>query len=202
MAFTEEQEKAILEFITKSSAQAEKPAEAPAQKTEASKTVVDQAKEAVNAEKKAEILLAEIQESVKFNLSVKNFVEKNKSILPEEAGKILATVEGKNYNNENEKANYIRKNLLESFLEKQENIDALAESQKIKAERFKNLAETDKLKKSQEFWDLVETGVELKFNKNKAKELNKVNGVSADSSGNILQDKILAKAKEKFNFNK
>jgi hypothetical protein len=99
MAFTEEQEKAILEFITKSSAPAEKPAEAPAQKVEASKTVVDEAKDAVNAEKKAEILLAEIQESVKFNLSVKDFVEKNKSILPEEAGKILATVDGKNYGN-------------------------------------------------------------------------------------------------------
>jgi len=201
MAFTPEQEAAILEFITKSSAPAEKPAEAPAQKAEASKTVVDEAKDAVNAEKKAEILLAEIQESVKFNLSVKDFVEKNKSILPEEAGKILATVDGKNYGNENEKANYIRKNLLESFLEKQENIDALEPSQKIKADRFKALAEMDKLKKSNEFWDLVELGVVVKHGKNKAKELNKVNGVSANPSGNPLEDKILAKAAEKFNFN-
>ena len=68
MAFTEEQEKAILDFIAKTSASAEKQAEAPAQKAEASKTVVDEAKEAVNAEKNAETVLAKIQESVKCSL--------------------------------------------------------------------------------------------------------------------------------------
>jgi hypothetical protein len=200
MAFTEEQEQAILNFITKTSAPAEKPAEAPAQKAEASKTVVDEAKEAVNAEKNAETALAKIQESVKFNLSVKDFVEKNKSTLPEEASKILATVEGKVYKNESEKANAVRKNLIESFIEKQENMDFLSDSLKAKALTFKNLAETDKERRSNEFWDLVDIGVELKFNKNKAKELNIAKGIPAGgSSGNILQDKILAKAKEKFN---
>jgi len=200
MAFTEEQEKAILDFIAKTSAQAEKQAEAPAQKAEAFKTVVDEAKEAVNAEKNAETVLAKIQEAVKFNFSVKDFVEKNKSTLPEEATKILATVEGKVYKNEGEKANAVRKNLIESFIEKQENIDFLTDSLKAKASNFKALAETDKERRSQEFWDLVETGVELKFNKKRTKELNKLNGIPAGgSSGNILQDKILAKAKEKFN---
>ena len=194
MALTEEQEKAILDFMTKSSAPAEKPAEAL-------KTVVDEAKEAVNAEKKAEILIAEIQDSVKFNLSVKDFVEKNKSILPEESVKILSNVESKNYKNDNEKANAVRKNLIESFLEKKENIDCLESSMKARAENFKALAETDKERRSKEFWDLVEIGVALKYNKNKAQELNKVNGVNASSSGNPLEDKILAKAAEKFNFN-
>jgi hypothetical protein len=199
--FTEEQTKVINEMIANAVAlKSTAEQKTISQEVEQKKTITQEAKESLDTEKQAEIALSKIQESIKFNLSVKDFVEKNKFILPEESIKILATIENKIYKNDTEKANAVRKNLIESFVEKQENIDFLSDSLKIKALNFKALTEIDKERRSGEFWDLVDIGVDLKFNKNKAKELNIAKGIPASgSSGNILQDKILAKAKEKFN---
>lgn len=199
MPFTEEQEQQILNLLlpkTSANDTEQKPAEA--QKAPA-KSVVDEAKDAVVKEKQAEIALSQIQSAVKFNLSIKDFVEKNKTILPDESSKILSAVESKIFNSDIDKANSIRKNLIESFLEKKENIEVLTESMKTRAESFKALAESDKERKSGEFWDLVEIGVSLKHNISKAKELNKINGFT-EGSGNKLEQKILAKAAQKFNF--
>lgn len=212
MAFTPEQEAAILEFVTKQTAGNQPPAKADdsqeknADKNKSGddsakgKTIAQEAKAAVDAEKNAETALAQIQESVKFNLSINEFVEKNKSLLPDEASKILTTIASKNYASDNEKANILRQGLLDSFLEKKENIDVLTSSMKIKAEQYKALAESDKARRSTEFWDLVEVGVALKQGSRKAEALNKLNGGSAaGSSGNILEDKFMAAAKAKFN---
>lgn len=206
MPFTAEQEQQILNLlITKNPNVETKPTESVETKTQQesqktiAKSVVDEAKDALNAEKKAEMELTQIQNAVKFNLSVKDFVLKNKNLLPDESDKILTAVEHKIYKNDIDKANSIRKSLLESFLEKQENIDCLTESMKAKAENYKSLAESDKEKKSGDYWDLVEIGVSLKHGKSKANELNKINGFT-ENSGNPLEQKILAKAAEKFNF--
>lgn len=217
MAFTPEQEAAILDFVTKSTAAATAPAAAakPAgdegtaktiaqqakEEIEAakSKSVVEQAKEAVALEKAAGESLTKVEESIKFNLSVGDFVKKNENILPEEAGKILAAIATKTFKDENEKANLTRKNLLDSFLEKQENMGILQGSMIARAAQYKSLAESDKEKRSAEFWDLAELGIVLKQGAKKAEALNKINGGSAGDSGNILQNKLLAAADKKFN---
>jgi len=207
MAFTPEQEAAILEFVTKSLAAPTPPA-APAtppageegkKPADDGKTITQQAKDAVEAEKAATVAFSQIQDSVKFNLSVTEFVEKNKSLLPEEAGKILGAVEAKIFKDENERANTVRKSLLDSFLEKKENVEILIPSMQARAEAYKALAESDKEKRSKEFWDLAEVGVALKAGARKAEVLKKINGGDAGDSGNILQSKLLAAADKKFN---
>ena len=80
-----------------------------------SKSLVDQAKDAVNSDKEKEQSLNKIGESVRFNLSINDFVEKNKHLLPEEASKIIPAAEGKTFKDDNEKANTIRKTFLDSF---------------------------------------------------------------------------------------
>lgn len=216
MAFTVEQEAAILEFVTKSTAaqaaQAAPAAEAAAAKKSIaeqareeieaakSKSIVDQAKDAVAADKAAGESLTKVEESIKFNLSVADFVKKHESILPEESAKILAAISAKTFKDENEKANAARKNLLDSFLGQKENLVVMTSSMQARAEAFKALAESDKERRSSEFWDLAEVGVALKQGARKAEVLNKINGGSADgSSRNPLEDKILAAAKAKFN---
>jgi len=209
MAFTEDQERAILEFVTK----AQTPAQAPvanAEKTivqqakeaieaEKGKTIVDEAKAAVDAEKAADVAISQVQESIKFNLGVQDFIEKNKNLLPEESPKILAAVATKTFKDDNEKANTTRKNLLDSFLEKQENISILTTSMQARANYFKSLAESDKEKRSVEFWDLAEVGVALKAGARKAEALNRINGVNAgDDSKSVMESKFLAAAKERF----
>lgn len=216
MAFTPEQEAAILDFVTKSTAAPAAAAakqEEPATKSIAqqareeieaakSKSIVDQAKDAVAADKAAGESLTKVEESIKFNLSVADFVKKNESILPEESGKILAAISVKTFKDENEKANAARKNLLDSFLSQKENLVVMTSSMQARAEAFKALAESDKERRSPEFWDLVEVGVALKQGARKAEVLNKINGGSAGDSGNILQNKLLAAADKKFNHSK
>ncbi len=217
MAFTPEQEAAILEFVTKSSAAAAAPAAAakPAgdegttktiaqqakEEIEAAraKSIVDQAKEAVAADKAAGESLTKVEESIKFNLSIGDFVKKNENILPVEAGKILAAIATKTFKDEGERANVVRKNLLDSFLGEKENLLVMTGSMQTRAEYYKNLAESDKERRSAEFWDLAEVGIALKQGARKAEALNKINGGSAGDSGNILQSKLLAAADKKFN---
>jgi hypothetical protein len=158
------------------------------------------AKKALEAENKSKADLLQIQGSVKFNMEIKKFFEDNKTLFPEETAKILETIGGKTFADDNEKANTTRKSLLDSFLEKQENIDVLTPSLKTRAETYKALAESDKMRRSGEFWDLAETGLALKLGARKAEALSKINGGNAgESSKNPLEDKILAAANKKFN---
>lgn len=217
MPFTEEQEKAILDFVTKASAAPQAPAK-PAGEDEAAKTIAQKAKEDLEAEKAKSIIdqakdavasqkavgesLAKSEESIKFNLSVTDFVKKNETLLPEEAGAILATISSKKFNDESEKANTTRKNLLDSFLALKDNIDVMTASMQTRAAFYKSLAESDKEKRSSEFWDLAEVGIALKQGARKAEALKKINGGNTgEPSGNPLEDKILAAANKKFNIN-
>lgn len=199
MLTTEEQTQLEGLLAKQAAAKSTEPAAKPSEPSkEPTKTITEEAKAAVEAEKAAGLALGQIQESVKFNLSVSKFVEDNKSLLPDEAAKILATVATKTFKDENEKANTVRQSLLDSFLSQKENIDVLTAPMKARAESYKALAESDKLRKSSEFWELVETGAALKQLSRKAEALNRANGISPGGSSDVIQSKFLAAAKEKF----
>lgn len=213
MALTDEQKTEISSIVSASiksvneKAASDKAAQDAADKSKTdgnsdnskTKSINDEAKGILDAEKAAQNSLNQIQESVKFNISISDFAEKNKHLLPEEASKILTTIASKTFKDDNEKANTVRKSFLDSFLEKQENLDVLTSSMKTRAETYKTLAESDKERKSSEFWDLVEVGLALKQGARKAEALNKINGGNAGDSSNPLEDKILAAAEKKFN---
>ena len=219
MPFSEDQKKMIVSFV-ESQIAAQKAAEAnkndankkPADDTKTiaqqvqeqiaasnAKSALDQAKDAVKGDKEKEFSTAQLQESIKFNLSAEDFIKNNKMVLPEESEKILALINAKTFKDDNEKANVTRKNLLDSFLEKDENMKMLEASMRARADHYKSLAESDKEKRSSEFWDLVGVGAALKAAKLKAETLNKINGVNAGGdSKNILESKFIAAAANKF----
>lgn len=205
--FTEEQTKFINEMVANAVKSAmQKPAEqnpAPQkQENEQKQSISEEAKKMLENQKETESVQAQIESSIAFNMQIEDFVNKNKNLLPPEAVNILATIKTKTFASHIEKANVLRKNLLDSYLEKKENIDPLTETMKAKAEKYKSLAESDKERKSNEFWDLIETGSRLKEAEIRTKERNLANGVSTDgSSRSIIEDKILAKAKEIFKLN-
>lgn len=213
--FTEEQKAAIAEIVTaslkaSSASEVKQPEKGQEEKSIAqqvkdemdaakAKSIIDQAREELQFEKSNQASLAQIQEAVKFNITIKDFVEKNKDLLPDEASKILSMIDAKTYKDDGEKANITRKNLLDCFLEKQENLSPMTSSMKLRAAAYKELAESDKQKRSAEFWDLAETGLVIKAGVKKAQALNIVNGVNADEdSKNIIGSKILALAAQRF----
>lgn len=207
--FTAEQQEAINAIVAAKVAEATKAATTPPAAPTPSKneggeekpvkSVAEEAKAQIEAEKLAASNLATIQSSIKFNLGVNDFVEKNKSNLPEEAGRILTALSTKTFKDENERANTVRKSLLDSFLSQKENIECLTPTLATRANEYKALAESDKEKRSSEFWDLAETGIALKQGRKKAEALNQINGVAAgEESKNVIASKILAAAKERF----
>lgn len=206
--FTAEQQEAINAIVAAKVAEATKASTPPVASTlpkneggeeKQTKSVAEEAKAQIEAEKLAASNLATIQSSIKFNLGVNDFVEKNKSNLPEEAGRILSALSTKTFKDENERANTVRKSLLDSFLSQKENIECLTPTLATRANEYKALAESDKEKRSSEFWDLAETGIALKQGRKKAEALNQINGVAAgEESKNVIASKILAAAKERF----
>jgi len=120
--FTDEQKTAIAEIVTASFKAASDKSAQDLEKGKIgvvdgknvdeagkSKTVTQEAKEALDAENTAKIAIGQISESVKFNLSVKDFLEKNKTLLPDEAAKILPAIAAKTFKDENEKAYVLKK---------------------------------------------------------------------------------------------
>lgn len=205
MSLTAE-EQATLDALTakQAAAKAASTPPAPPTKQEAAapaakeQSITDQAKAALEADKAASAAFSQLEKSVKFNLSVADFVEKNKALLPDEAAKILSAAATKTFKDDNERANTLRKSLLDSFLEKQENIDVLTPSLASRAAEFKALAESDKGKRSGEFWDLVENGLAIKSLTRRADALKKANGINEDTSKNIYASKLIAAARERF----
>tara|TARA_R110000851_G_scaffold184676_3_gene334048 strand:- start:3070 stop:3708 length:639 start_codon:yes stop_codon:yes gene_type:complete len=207
--FTDEQKQELAEMIKSAATPAPVAPVAPVAAVEPEKpnlipapvkSIAEEAREKIEAARENAGALSLIESSIKFNISIDDFVERNKSILPEEAEAIISTAKTKTFKDDNEKANIIRKSLLDSFLSQKDNIKVLTGSLQNRAAKYNELTEGEKEKRSSEFWDLADVGVALKAAAKKAEILNGINGNSAgDATGGILEQKILAAAKIKFN---
>lgn len=143
MAFTEEQEKLILDFIANQSKPAE-PATPP--KEEKSDNIVDEAKQRYQKDSETKELNASLANAIKFNLSIESFIKDNEAILPKEAKALFDTVNSKVYSTDVEKANVLRKGLIDQFIELKENFDILPNSLKERAGKYKALTDDEKNK--------------------------------------------------------
>ena len=174
MAFTEEQEKQILDFIANASKQTTPP-EGDKEDPKGD-NIVDEAKQRYKKDNDAKELNANLAQAIKFNLSIDSFIKDNEAILPKEAKALLDTVNTKAYSTDVEKANVLRKGLIDQFIELKENFDILPNSLKDKANRYKALTDDEKAKQSSQFWDIVEIGATHKVLIRKAEQLSKNGG--------------------------
>lgn len=143
--------------------------------------IVDEAKKGLKEEADSKRERSELENAIKFNMNIAKFVEDNDKVLPAEAKKIIETVNGKSYSSEEDKANDFRKALIESFIEKQENIDVLPSSQKEQVEAFKSLTEDEKAKQSSKFWGIVDVGAAQKVMLRRADQKNNAGSGDMDS---------------------
>lgn len=98
---------------------------------------------------------AQMQDAIKFNLGVGDFVAKNKDLLGRLAEGLVQEVNKKQFSDEVRKACALKKNLLEDFFMLQENIDAAPEELKPRIMAFKALADDEKEKQAARFWDTL-----------------------------------------------
>lgn len=155
-----------------------------------------EAKEAADAEKKVYL------EAFKYNSTLKQFIDDNKDFLPENLGAIIDALQVKQYTGDVEKANELKRAVIEQYIKKQENIDNLPDSLKAKAEAFAEFTTQEKLNKAGDFYDIVETGIHTAKNIKKFEAMEKGGGNpdgDAKSAAQEYEDKMLQFSKEALN---
>ena len=201
MAFTEEQEGQILqaigamgEFMKNFQSQQQqqtqsKPAD---QEQKPAAGLLDTAKEKMSEKEKEAALQKNMEAALKFNMKIGEFAEKYKDVLPDATGAILKEAAGKTFGSEAEKADEVRKTLIEAYLEEQKNVDEMPPSLRAKAEVFKGLTEDAKRRRSAEFIEILEMSAELAYERKRAAAVAKANAVGVNTDGNAFKARFYA----------
>lgn len=198
MAFSEEQEKQILEGLGKlndflNSQGKEKEEDKKDDPKEEDKKLLAEAKKDVEKQNNQAEVQAELEKALSFNMQISNFAEKYKEVLPASIKSVIEVANGKTYASSIAKADDMRKAIIEAFLEVQANIETLPEGMKAKANAFKALTEDAKREKSGSYWEIVEVGAELQNAKKRAEAVNKANnGGNNSGEDNAFRAKFLA----------
>lgn len=163
-------------------------------KEEKKESIADEAIKRLENEKKEKEETAKIEDAIKFNLSISEFVSKNKNILPDETENIIKTAEERNFKNSSEKANAIRKGIIEAFVKYKENVEKLPQSIQAEVARFNSFTEREKEAQSKRFWSIVEVGAEYKILSRKAEQLQN-NGGHGAAENSAFEQRFLEQGK-------
>ena len=117
-----------------------------------------------------------LQKSIKFNLSLPTYLDGKKDLMTPISKKIFDEINTKAYNDESEKTKHFQKNIIDDFFSLQENVNAIPETYKDRITFYKSLAEDEKYKRAEEFWDILTLTVETKELMKKQEEIKKANG--------------------------
>jgi hypothetical protein len=150
----------------------------PAKKTgDPAKTdddLLTKAKKQTEEHSKASTDTKKIENALRFNLGVSDYVKNNKDLLPDDIEGILKVAEKENYDTANAKANAVKVGMISSFFSVQANVDALTSAQKVQLEDFLKLTKTGKEEKAEYiFENLFEPAIETFKKVRKAEELAK-----------------------------
>ena len=203
MAFTEEQEGQILqaigqfgEFMKNFSSQQQQQAQTQSKPAEQEQKpaagLLDTAKEKMSEREKEDALQKKTEAALRFNMKIGEFAEKYKDVLPLATGAILKEAEGKTFGSEAEKADEVRKTLIEAYLEEQKNVDEMPPSLRAKAEVFKGLTEDAKRRRSAEFIEILEMSAELAYERRRAAAVAKANAGGVNTDGNAFKARFYA----------
>lgn len=194
MAFNEEQEAQILETMNQFKEFMAKQGDnkTPPQEDKDKEGLLGEAKKNLENKNNQENAQADIEKALAFNMKISDFAEKFKEILPASTKSVIETANGKTYSSAVAKANEMRKAIIESYLEVQENIDCLPDGIKAKANAFKALTEDAKKAYSGQYWEIVEVGAELQTSKKRAEAVNRANGNNNNGQENAFRARFLS----------
>lgn len=125
-----------------------------------------------------------IENALKFNLGVNDYVKNHKDLLPQDVEGILKIAEKENYDTALAKANAVKVGIVTSFFAVQANVDLLTPAQKSQLEEFLKLTKNGKEDKAEHiFENIFEPAIETFKKVKKAEEVGKArNGFSTGSS--------------------
>lgn len=133
-----------------------------------------------------------IENALKFNLSVSDFVKSNVDLLPNEISDILKAAEKEKYDSAIDRANAVKSSMIQSFFSVQSNVDILTQSQKLNLEDYLKLTKNGKEQKSEFIYEnLLEPALETLKKLKKAEEVGKARAGFA--SGSKVEDDYKAR---------
>ncbi len=115
-----------------------------------------------------------IENSLKFNLSVADFVKGNADVLPAEIPEILRAAEKEKYDTAGEKASAVKSAFIQSFFGVQAHVDLLTTSQKATLDDYLKMTKNAKTEKAEAVYEnIFEPALETLKKVKKAEELGK-----------------------------
>lgn len=126
-----------------------------------------------------------LEKALEFTMTIKNFYEAHKDMMPAEVADLLRVVETENYDSKISKANAIKSGLIQSFFKVQANVELLTPAQKSLVEDYLKLTNTGKEEQASDVYDrALEPALELMKRVKRAEELAKAkNGMGVHTSG-------------------
>lgn len=152
-------------------------------------------------ERKKQESAKSIEDILTFNLTVGNYIQDNKEVLPEEFEEILKMAEKENFDSAADKANAIKASFIEAFFSIEKNVELLTKSQRTQLEDYLKLTKNGReAAASSLYTNLFEPTVEMVKRLKKAEELELArSGLHTGSkSGDAYRDKLIDLAKKRF----
>ena len=188
-------------------AEAKKKAEEEAKKKKEEDDALKKAEDEVRKKKEAktaeELEKERFLEAFKWNSTIGDFLKENKEYLPENLEDIINILQAKTYANDLEKAQELKRAVVEQYIKTQSNLDILPESLKAKAEKYAGFTTKEKLERAPDFYDIVETGIHTAKNIKKAEAVEKSGGMDPDKKTAVddYESKMLEFSKSSFEEN-
>lgn len=138
----------------------------------------------INQQKLDEANAKMVEDCIKFNISIDNFVEKYKKLLPENTAGMLKIIKDTPFSNEIEKSKNLKMKMLDNFFQYKDNVELVkTDSEMRKLNEYKALASQDRLNKSGEYWEILENALVVKALLEKAKQVGmSQNGVNTNDT--------------------
>lgn len=146
------------------------------------------------AEENRKLESKRIESALKFNLSINAFVKEHEDILPSELNEILKAAEREKYDSAIERANVVKKHLIEAFFEIQSNLDLLTSNQKQQLDDYLKLTKNGKEQKAEFiFENIFEPAIESLKRIKKVEEVGKANPgfASGTKVENAYKEKLM-----------
>lgn len=195
LAAAEEKRKKDAEEADK---KAKEDAKKKAEEDDALKAAEKKVLETKTAKNAEELEKERMMNAFKFNSTLKEFIKNNKDFLPDNLEDILNILEAKTYQTDVEKAQELKRAIVEQYIKKQENMDMLPDSLKSKAEKFASFTTKQKLESAPDFYDIVETGIHTAKNIKKVEAIEKSGGLGSGEKTAIqdYEEKMVEFSKE------
>lgn len=102
----------------------------------------------------------EIGDTIKFNLSIKDFLETNSNLLPKDVKQTYESINASNIGTADDKRKEIQRSIVVSTFENKKAFDSLISAQQEKIKNFLELELGNQRKKAGEVWEILETYID------------------------------------------